>query len=156
MKPLFGCSCGHGIRPRSTVFVLQYSAVSSAIQPSRLQIRGRIFDAGGPEVSINSVRGGPHVPVENFSSYLASGYRLKLVEDLVFDDRRLKYCFQRTAASVFGTLDPFSITNFFINRLKGAETRHWIFSHTALRTDMITNDLLMTRLVDVGANSIGV
>jgi len=63
---------------------------------------------------------------------------------------------QRTAASVFGSLDPFSLTEFVINRLKGAESRDWLASRPALRKAIITNDLSMPGLVDVVANIVGV
>ena len=73
-----------------------------------------------------------------------------------FDLRLLKPCLQRTAASVFWSLDPFSMTEFVVNRLKGAETRDKIASRPALRKAIITNDLSMPGLVDVVANIVGV
>ena len=72
-----------------------------------------------------------------------------------FDLRLLKRCLQRTAASVFGSLNPFSITVFVVNRLKGAETRDWMASCPAMRTAIITNDLSMPGLVDAVANIVG-
>ena len=116
----------------------------------------KIVDAAGPDTSVVSLYGGPHVLAEVFASYLGSGYRAKLVEYPRFDLRLLKRCLQRTAASVFGSLDPFSITEFVVNRLKGAETRDWMASRLALRKAIITNDLSMPGLVDVVANSVGV
>ena len=103
-----------------------------------------------------SLHGGTHVPVEDFASYLGSGYRTKLVEYPTFDLRLLKRCMQRTAASVFGSLDTFSLTEFVINRLKGAESRDWMTSRPALRKAIITNDLSMPGVVDVVANIVGV
>ena len=93
---------------------------------------------------------------EVFASYLGGGYQAKLVEYPTFDLRLLKRCLQRTASSVFGSLDPFSLTEFVVNRLKGAETRDWMASRPALRRAIITNDLHMPGLVDVVANIAGV
>ena len=78
-----------------------------------------------------------------------------LVEYPTFDLRLLKRCLQRTTASVFGSLDPFSMTEFVVNCLKGAETRDWMASRPALRKAIITNDLSMPGLVDVVANIVG-
>ena len=93
---------------------------------------------------------------EAFASYLGSGYQEKLVEYPTFDLRLLKCCLQRTASSVFGSLDPFSLTEFIVNRLEGAETRDWMASRPALRKAIITNDLSMPGQVEVVANIVGV
>ena len=119
-------------------------------------ILAKIVDAAGPDTSVVSLHGGPHVLAEAFASYLGSGYRAKLVEYPIFDLRLLKRCLQRTAASVFGSLDPFSMTEFVVNRLKGAETREWMASRPALRKAIITNDLSMPGLVDMVTNIVGV
>ena len=116
----------------------------------------KIVDAAGPDTSVVSLHGGPHVLAEAFASYLGSGYRAKLVEYLIFDLRLLKRCIQRTSASVFGSLDPFSMIEFVVNRLKGAETREWMASCPALHKAIITNDLSKPGLVDVVANIVGV
>ena len=115
----------------------------------------KILDAAGPDTSVVSLHGGPHVLAEVFASYLGSGYHAKLVEYPTFDLWLLKRCLQRTAASVFGSLDPFSMTEFVVNRLKGAETRDWMASRPALRKAIITNDLSMPGLVDVVAKIVG-
>ena len=119
-------------------------------------ILAKILDAAGPDTSVVSLYGGPHMLAEAFASYLGSGYRAKLVEYPTFDLRLLKRCLQRTAASVFGSLDPFSMTEFVTNRLKGAQTPNWMASRPALRKAIITNDLSMLGLVDVVANIVGV
>ena len=86
-------------------------------------ILAKILDAAGPDSSVLLLHGGPHVLAEAFISYLGSGYHAKLIEYPTFDLRLLKRCLQRTAASVFWSLDPFSMTELFVvNRLKGAET----------------------------------
>ena len=119
-------------------------------------ILAKILDAAVPDVSVASVHGGPLVLAEVFASYLGSGYRAKLVECPTFDLRLLKRYLQRTAASVFGKPDPLSMTEFLINRLRGAESRDWMESRPALRIAIITNDLSMPGLVDVVANIVGV
>ena len=116
----------------------------------------KIVDAAGPDTSVVSLHGGPHVLKEAFASYLGSGYRAKLVEYPTFDLRLLKRCLQRTAASVFGSLDTFSMADFVVNCLKGAETRDWMASCPALRKAIITNDLSMPGLVDVVAKVVEV
>ena len=115
-----------------------------------------ILDASGPSTAVVSLHGGPDVLGEAFASYLGSGYQTKLVEYPTFGLRLLKRCLQRTASSVFGSLDPFSLTEFVVNRLKGAETRDWMASRPALRKAIITNDLSMPDLVNVVANIVGV
>ena len=103
-----------------------------------------------------SQHGGPQVLAQAFASYLGSGYRARLVDYPTFYLPLLKRCLQRTAASVFGSLDPFSMTEFVINRLKGAETRDWMASCLALQKAIVTNDLSMPGLIDVVANIVGV
>ena len=119
-------------------------------------IVAKILDAAGPDTSVVSLHGGPHVLAGAFASYLGSGYGAKLVEYPTFDIRLLKRCLQPIAASVCGCLDPFSIKELVINGLKGAETRDWVASRPALRKAIITNDLSLPSLVDFVANIIGV
>ena len=138
---------------RVCVAVLNRFSASTTLEATVL---GKILDAAGPDTSVVSLHGGPHVLVEAFASYLGSGYQTKLIEYPTFDLRLLKRCLQRTASSVFGSLDPFSLTEFLVNRLKGAETRDWMASRPALRRAIITHDLSMPELVNVVANIIGV
>ena len=119
-------------------------------------ILGKFLEAAGPDTAVVSLHGGPHVLAGAFASYLGSGYQAKLIQYPTFDLRLLKRCLQRTASSVFGSLDPFSLTEFVVNRLKGAETRVWMASRPALRKAIITNDLSMPDLVNVVANIVGV
>ena len=119
-------------------------------------VPGKILDAAGPDTAVVSLHGGPHVLAEAFASYLGSGYQAKLIEYPTFDLRLLKRCLQRTPLSVFGSLDPFSLTEFVVNRLKRAETRNWMASRPALRKAIVTNDLSMPGLADVVANIVGV
>ena len=119
-------------------------------------VLGKILDAAGPDTAVVSLPGGPHVLPEAFASYLGSGYQAELIEYPTFDLRLLKRCLQCTASSVFGRLGPFSLTEFVVNRLKGAETRDWMASRAALRKAIITNDLSMPELVNVVAKIVGV
>ena len=120
------------------------------------KILAKNLDAAGPDTSVVSLHGGPHVLAEVFANYRGSGYRAQLVNYPKFDLRLLKRCLQRTAASMFGSLDPFSMTEFVTNCLQCAETRDWIASRPALRKAIITNDLSMPGLVDVVANLVEV
>ena len=119
-------------------------------------VLGKFLDAAGPDTAVVSLHGGPHVLAEAFANYLGSGYQTKLIEYPTFDLRLLRRFLQRTASSVFGSLDPLSLTEFIVNRLKGAETRDWMASRPALREAIITNDLSMPGLVDVVANNVEV
>ena len=133
---------------RACVAVLGRFSASTTLEAT---ILAKILDAAGPDISVVSLHGGSHVLAEGFSSYLGSRYRAKLVEYPMFDLRLLKRCLERTAASVFGNPDPFSMTEFLINCLKGAESRDCKASRPALRRAIITNDLSMPGLVDVVA-----
>ena len=138
---------------RVCVAVLSRFSANTTLEATVL---GKILDAAGPDTAVVSLHGGPHVLVEAFVNYLGSGYQTKLIEYPTFDLRLLKRCLQRTASSVFGSLDPFSLTEFLVNRLKGAETRDWMTARPALRKAIITHDLSMPGLVDVVANIVGV
>ena len=152
----FGCWRGHGRGPHSDgVFVAVLSRFS-ANTTLEATILAKNLDAAGPSGSVVSLHRGPHVLAEVFASYLGSGYRAKLVEFTTFDLRLLKRCLQRTAASVFASLDPLSMTEFVVNRLKGAETRDWMAFHDALRKAIITIDLSMPGIVHLVTNVIGV
>ena len=128
----------------------------SANTPLEATVWGKILDAAGPDAAVVSLQGRPHVLVEAFATYLASGYQTKLIEYPTFDLRLKKRCLQRTASFVFGSLDPFSLIEFLVNRLKGAETRDWMASRPALRKAIVTNELSMLGLVAVLGNIVGV
>ena len=57
---------------------------------------------------------------------------------------------------MFGTLDPFSLTEFFVTRLKGAEHRNGMHSRQSLRREIDTGDLSLPGLIDVVRNITGV
>ena len=119
-------------------------------------VLGNFLDAADPDTAVVLLHGGPHVLAEAFARYLGSGYQAKLVEYPTFDLRLLKRCLQRTASSVFGNLDPFSLTEFIVNRLKRAETQKRMASRIALRKAIITNDLSTPELVNMVENIVGV
>ena len=109
--------------------------------------------SGAPLVSSS---GGSHTLVESYKEYLGSGCLRGVLDYPTFDVRLLKRCLQKTASTVFGTLDPFSMTEFIVTRLKGAEHRDWMQSRQSLRRAIETGDLSLPRLVDVVSNIIGV
>ena len=115
-------------------------------------ILGKSLQAAGPDASFVSLYGGQHILAEAFASYSGSGYRAKFLEYPSFDLRLMNCCLQWTAASVFGRFDPFSMTEFMVNRLKCAEIRDWMASCPALRKASFTNDLCMPDQVDMVAN----
>ena len=121
-----------------------------------ISVLGRVVDALGPDVSVASFSGGSAVLAETFCKNLGSGYRRKLIDYPFFNLRLFRQCLQRTASSAIGSLDGLSMTEFIVNRLKGAETRDWISSRPALKKAILTNNLSMPHLVDVVANIIGV
>ena len=101
---------------------------------------GRVVDGLGPDFPVASISGGSTVLVEAFSEYLGSGYRQKLIDYPIFDLRLFRRYLQRTASSVFGSLDGLAMTEFILNRLKGAETRDWMSSRPALKKAILTNE----------------
>ena len=103
-----------------------------------------------------SISGGSNILVKTLCKYLGSGYRQKLIDYPFFDLRVFKRCLHRRASSELGSLDGLAMTEFIINRLKGAETWDWMSSRPAVRKAILTNDLGMAHLVDVLANIIGV
>ena len=143
---------------RSTLRLICVAVLSRFDANTTLEatVLGKILDAAGPDTAVVSLHEGPHVPTEAFARYLGSGYQAKLIENPTLHLRLLKRCLHRTASSVFGSLDPFSLTEFVVNRLKGAETRDWMASRPALRKAIITNNLSMPDLVNVVANIVGV
>ena len=138
---------------RVCVAVLSRFSANTTLEATVL---GKVLDVAGPDTAVVSLHGGPHVLAEAFSSYLGSGYQAKLIEYPTFDLRLLKRCLQPTASSVFGSLDAFSLTEFVVNRLKGAETRDWMASRPALRKAILADNLSMPDLVNVVANVVGV
>ena len=117
---------------------------------------GRIIDTLGPNVRVIAVQSRPHALVEAYVNFLGSEYKQKMIEYPLFDFRLWKRCLHRTASSVFGTLDRYSMTEFIVNRLKGAESLEWMASRPELKKAIISSSLVMPELVDVMANIVGV
>ena len=102
------------------------------------------------------MHGGPQVLLDFFANYLWNGYRPELAEYPVFDLRLLKCCIQWTAATVFGRLEPFLMTEIVINCIKSAETWDWMVARSSPWKSIITSELVMPHLVDVVPSFIGV
>ena len=120
---------------------------------SEVVILGQVLCAIGGRASLVSVSGGSHTLVESYRECLGSGC---VLDYPTFDVRLLKRCLQKTASVVFGTLNPFLLTEFIVTRLKGAEHRDWMQSRQLLRRAIETGDLSLPGLVDVVSNIIGV
>ena len=123
---------------------------------SELVILGHVLSAIGSGASLVAISGGSHTLVESYKEYLGSGCLRRVLDYPTFDVRLLKRCLQKTASVVFGTLNPFSMTEFIVTRLKGAEHRDWMQSRPSLRRAIETGDLSLPGLVDVVSNIIGV
>ena len=119
-------------------------------------VSGSVVAAVGGSASLVAISGGSHVLVDTYKEYLGSGYSHKLVEYPIFDMCLLKRCLQKVSSSVFGSLDPFSMTEFIVTRLKGSEHLDWMMSRTSLRRAIITGELSMPSLVEVVSNIVGV
>ena len=120
------------------------------------KVLGSVVAAVGSSASLFAISGGSHVLADTYREYLGSGYSHKLVEYPILDLRQLKRCLQKVFSSVFGSLDPFSMTEFIVTRLKGAEHRDWMMSRSSLRRAIITGELSMLSLVEVVSNVVGV
>ena len=123
---------------------------------SELVNLGQVLCAVGSGASLVSISGGSHTLVECYKEFLGSGCMHGVLDYPTFDVRLLKRCLQKTASTVFGTLDPFSMTEFIVPRLKGAEHRDWMQLRPSLRRAIETGDLSLPGLVDVMSNIIGV
>ena len=121
-----------------------------------LSVLGSVVAAMGGSASLVAVSGGSHVLADTYVKYLGCGYGQKLLEYPLFDLRLLKGCLQKVSSSVFGSFDPFSMTEFIVTRLKGAEPCDWMMSRSSLRRAIITGELPMPSLVEVVSNIVGV
>ena len=128
---------------------------ASPVTP-HLSVLGSVLAAVGGSTSLASVSGGSHVLADTYQEYLGSGYSHKLVKHWKFDLRLLKRCLQKGSSSVFGSLDPFTMTEFFVTRLKGAEHRDWMMSGSGFRRAITTGQLSMPSLLEVVSYNVGV
>ena len=76
-------------------------------------VLGSVVAAVGGSASLVAVSGGSHVLADTYREHLGSGYSHKLVEYPIFDLRLLNRCLKKVSSSVFESLDPFSMTEFF-------------------------------------------
>ena len=123
---------------------------------SEVAILMKILSAVGSGISLISLSGGSHTLIDCYRKYPGSGYTKTHLDYPIFDVGLLKRCLHKTASVVFGTLDPFSMTEFIVTRLKRAEHRDWMQSRQSLRMAIETGDLSLPGLLDVARNIIGV
>ena len=121
-----------------------------------LSVLGSVVTAVADSASLVAVSAGSHVLAGTYCDCLGSRYNRKVVEYPMFDLGLVKRFLQNVSFSVFGFLDPFSMTEFIVTRLKGAEHRGWILSRSSLRRAIITGELSMPSLVEVVSNIVGV
>ena len=95
-------------------------------------VHGQLLSVVGPSVSLVALVGGSHVLRDTNNELAGNGYREKLAEYPIFELRLLKRCLQKFGSVIFGSLDPFLMTEFIIVRLKGAEHKDWMASRHAL------------------------
>ena len=114
-----------GTSSRVAVSVADRFAVDATHE---LSVLGSVVSAVCGSASLVAISGGSHVLGDTYREYLGSGYSQKLVEYPIFDLRLLKRCSQKVSSSAFGSLDPFSMTEFIVTRLKGAEHCDWMMS----------------------------
>ena len=110
-----------------------------------------VMAAVGGSASLVADSGGLHVLADTYCEHLGSGFSRQLVEYPVFDLRLLKQCLQKMSSSVFGSLDPFSMTEFIVTCFKGQRIR----SRSSLCHTVITGELSMPSLVEVVSNTVG-
>ena len=111
-------------------------------------VLGQLLSVVGPSVSLVALVRGSHVLRDTYLQFTGSEYRENFVEYPIFDLRLLKGCLQKSASVVLGSLDPFSMTEFIIVTLKGAEHKDWMVSGQALRRAVVSGDLSMPSLVE--------
>ena len=138
---------------RVAVTVSDRFAVDATLE---LSVIVTVVAAAGGSASLAVNFGGSHLLADTYGEYLGSGYKHKLVQYPIFDLLLLKRCLQKASSSVFGSLDPFSMTEFIVTRLNGAEHRDWMMSRSSLRRAIITEELSMPSLVEVVSDIVGV
>ena len=115
---------------RVTVAVTDRFAIDATHDLSVLR---SVAAAGGDSASFVAVSSGSHLLSDTYGKYLGSGYNHKLFDYPIFDLRLLKRCLRKVSSSVFGSLYPFSMTEFIVTRLNGAVHRDWLISPPGLR-----------------------
>ena len=84
-------------------------------------VLGQLLSVVGTSLSLVTLVGRSDVLRDTYIEFPGSGYREKLVEYPIFDLRLLRKCLRKFASVVFGSLDPFSRTEFIV-RLKALST----------------------------------
>ena len=122
---------------------------------SELTLLGRLLSSVGSEVSLVALCGGSERVAEVYEEYLGTGRTRSLIEYPLFDLQTLRRCVQKSGSSAFGSMDPFSLVEFLVVRLKGAAHRDWMTSRPALRQALETGCLELPSLLDVVGNLAG-
>ena len=153
-----GPSCGRGRRALSVGLLWMLSTVSQLMLHTThdVAVLRSVVAAVGSSASLVAISGGSLVVADTYREYMGSGYTHKLVDYPIFDLRLLKRCLQKVSSSVFASLDPFSMTEFNVTRLKDAEHCDWMMSRSNLCRAIITGELSMPSLVEVVSNIVGV
>ena len=99
------------------------SGFFSSVATREFSVLGSVVAAMGSSASLVAVSGRSHVLFDICGDCLGSGQDRKPIYYPIFDLRLLKRCRHKVFSSVFRTFDPFSMTEFVITRLKGAEHR---------------------------------
>ena len=108
---------------------------------SKLAIMRKVLSTVGSGASLVFLSRGSHTLVDSYREYLGSGYTKTLEDCHIFDVPVLKRWLQKTTSVVFGTLDPFSMTEFIVTRLKGVVHWDWMQSRQSLRMAIEKGDL---------------
>ena len=119
-------------------------------------VLGQLLSVVGPLLSLFALVGGSHELCDTYVELPRSWYQETLVEYPTFDLQLLERCLQKYAAVVFGSLHPFSMAEFIIVRLKGAEHKDWMACRHALRRAVVSGDFWMPSLVETVGNIVGV
>ena len=127
----------------------------TAATPEKCVLRS-IIAAIGKSSSVDATSADFDVLAETYVDYRGNVYQQKLIEYPVFLLHLLKRCLQKLSFCAFDSLDPFSMREFIVTRLKRAEKCNWMMSRCSLRRAIITVELTMPSLVEVVANTVGV
>ena len=114
-----GPSCERGRKTLCTGLLWTLQTASPVMPQTSCKWSGQLWllwVVWRPSVAVS---GGSHVLADTYGKNLGSWYSHKLLEYPVFDLRLLKRCLQKVSYSVFGSLDRFWLTEFFVTRLKG-------------------------------------
>ena len=97
-----------------------------------LSVIGSAVAAVSGSPSYVAVFVGSNMLVDVYGDYLGSGYDRKLVGYPIVDLRLLKGCLWKASLTNIGSLDPLSMTEFNVTRLRRAEHHEWMMSPSGL------------------------